>query len=113
MEKLSLVRMTAGSFGCFWVFSSQIVYYLGYYILLGIAAKGDIQYLAQFFEMVKTMHPLPSKEKKKKCFNQWLLQGLLGPTPDKCQEQVLGNDMENYFEIQNGNSFHEGPDDHR
>lgn len=78
-------------------------------------AKGDIQYLAQFFQTVKTVDPLPPKEKKKKikCFNQWLLQGLLRTTPAKCQGQVPSNDTENYFEIQNRNSFPEGPDEHQ
>lgn len=49
MEKLLLVRMAAGNFACFCFFSSQIAYHFGLYILLGNAAKGNIQYLAHFF----------------------------------------------------------------
>lgn len=47
-EKLLFVRMAAGNFAYFCFFSSQIAYHFGFYILLGIAAKGNIKYLAHF-----------------------------------------------------------------
>lgn len=60
------------------------------------------------------MDPLPSTEKKKhKCFNLWLLQELLGAMIAKCQGQVLGNDKENCFDIQNGRCFPEQLDEHQ
>lgn len=77
MEKLSLVRMTAGNFGCFCFFLQPNCLSFGFYILLGIAAKGDIQYLAQFFQTVKTVDPLPPKEKKKKMLYPVALAGTI------------------------------------
>lgn len=53
------------------------------------------------------------KRKKRKCFNLWLLQELLGAMIAKCQGQVLGNDKEHCFDIQNGNCFPEQLDEHQ